>query len=564
MFKKSFSLILILILSASLSFAGQTSFKASVFPAPPNLSATVEFSEPSGNNILDAEETGKLIISIKNTGKGDAFDVKAEIKANKSLKDFSFDREVSIGTIAAGQSMTKEIELKAEENIPTDAVSFEINLKEANGFDADPMKLTFKTKSFEPPKLILADVGIDDQSGNSRVEPLENVELTARIQNAGYGDARNVSADVVHGQNVFIGGDGVTHFEIGNIQAGKFKDIKFMFYTNKQIKNNENIPIEIKITEARPQFKIAKALDLVMNAQQKSAQEIVVKGIDAPKGEIEVVGGLSVDVDMKIPDGKKAGENDIAVIIGNKNYKSTADIPDVEYADRDARIMKEYLIKTFGFKPANIIYAEDATVGKFNEIFGSERDHRGKLFNFVKKNISEVFVYYVGHGAPDLASSEAYFVPVDANPQYIVSNGYRLQTFYENLSKLPAKKITIIIDACFSGNSDKGMIFKNISPAMVKVKKEYRGPKNAMLMTSAAVDQVSTWYPEKKHSLFTYFFLKGIQGEADTNRDSSITLGEMRDYLKENVPYMARRLNNVEQNPVVDGNEQEVLVRIKN
>ena len=108
------------------------------------------------------------------------------------------------------------------------------------------------------------------------------------------------------------------------------------------------------------------------------------------------------------------------------------------------------------------------------------------------------------------------------------------------------------------------MIFKNISPAMVKVKKEYRGPKNAMLMTSAAVDQVSTWYPEKKHSLFTYFFLKGIQGEADTNRDSSITLGEMRDYLKENVPYIARRLNNVEQNPVVDGNEKEVLVRIKN
>lgn len=562
MLKKFFLLFLIIILSASLSFAEKASFKVSVFPAPPNLSATVSFSEPSGNKILDAEETGRLIITIKNTGKGDAFDVKAEIKTDKKLNGLSYDRDVDLGTIAAGQSIKKEIELTASEDIQTSDIKFSINIKETNGFDADPITIAFKTKAFEPPKLIIADIGMDDQSGNSRVEPLENVELTARIQNTGHGDARNVTADIVHGSNVFIGGDGNTHFNLGNIQAGKFKDIKFMFYTNKQIKNSEKIPLEIKIGEARPQFKSAKALDIVMNASQRKTTEVFVEGEEQPKGEIQVAGGLSVDVDMKIPEGKKAGEHDIAVVIGNKNYAAQAGIPDVEYADRDARIMKEYLIKTFGFKPENIIYAEDATVGKFNEIFGSEKNAKGKLFNYVKKNISDVFIYYVGHGAPDLQSQEAYFVPVDANPQYIASNGYSLQTFYANLSKLPAKKIAIIIDACFSGNSDKGMLFKNISPAMVRVKKEYRGPQNAMLITSAATDQVSTWYPEKKHSLFTYYFLKGIQGSADTNNDKAITIGEMKEYLKENVPDMARRLNNVEQHPVVDGNEKEILVRI--
>jgi hypothetical protein len=338
--------------------------------------------------------------------------------------------------------------------------------------------------------------------------------------------------------------------------------VLLIIITNKQIKNGEKIPIEIKIGEARPQFKSAKTLDIVMNAPQRKTTEVFVQGEEQPQGEIQIAGGLSIDVDMKIPDGKKAGEHDIAVVIGNKNYLAQAGIPDVEYADRDAKIMKEYLIKTFGFKPSNIIYAEDATVGKFNEIFGSEKNPKGKLFNYVRKNISEVFIYYVGHGAPDLQSQEAYFVPVDANPQYIASNGYSLQTFYANLSKLPAKKITIVIDACFSGNSDKGMLFKNISPAMVKVKKEYSGPKNAMLITSAAVDQVSTWYPEKKHSLFTYYFLKGLQGEADANKDGVITIGEIKGYLQEHVPHMARRLNNVEQYPVIDGNEKEILVRI--
>ena len=124
--------------------------------------------------------------------------------------------------------------------------------------------------------------------------------------------------------------------------------------------------------------------------------------------------------------------------------------------------------------------------------------------------------------------------------------------------------MTVVLDACFSGNSGSGMLFKNISPTLVKVKKEFRGPAGAVLMTSAAVDQVSTWYREKRHSLFTYFFLKGLQSEADTNKDGKITVGEMDNYLKENVPYMARKLTGNEQNPVVTGNASDVIAVMKN
>jgi hypothetical protein len=150
-------------------------------------------------------------------------------------------------------------------------------------------------------------------------------------------------------------------------------------------------------------------------------------------------------------------------------------------------------------------------------------------------------------------------VPVDANPQFIRPNGYRLQTFYDNLGKIPAKRMTIVLDSCFSGNSEKGMLFKNISPALVKVKKEFQGPANAVVITSAAVEQVSTWYPEKKHSLFTYFFLKGLQGAANKNNDGKITVGEMQVYLKDQVPYMARRLTGNEQSPVVTGNNTDII-----
>lgn len=563
MAKRPILILVSLILLSSPVFAERGKTKISVFPLPPQLSATVQFYEPSGNNFLDADETGKLVITVQNSGKGDAFDVRAELRTDNKLRGLSYDKTLPIGTVPSGGSVTKEISIKAAEDIPTDSVSFEIVIKEPKGFDASPLKIAFKTKAFEPPKLVVADVGIEDQNKNYRVEPMEIVELTVRVQNMGTGDAREVSVDIQPGENVFLAGEAVTHFSLGNISAGKFKDVKFMFYTNNRIANGEQIPITVQINEKRPKFNMAQALNLTMNDPRKKIQEVFVPARESERQtSIQVAGGLSVDVDLNIPEGERAGKFDVAVVIGNKNYSSSG-IPDVEFADRDARIMKEYLIRAFGYDPENILYYEDATYARFRELFGSKRDPKGKLYSFVKEKESRVFIYYVGHGAPDLESGDAYFVPVDATPQYIASNGYPLQTFYENLSKIPAKKITIVLDACFSGNSEKGLLFKNISPAMVKVKKQYASPANALLMTSSAVDQVSAWFPEKRHSLFTYYFLKGLQGEADLNRDKKITMGEMREYLKEHVPYMARRLSGIEQTPVITGNDQEVIMQLK-
>lgn len=545
-------------------FAVQGTLKLNVYPVPPNLSAAVKFYESSGNNILDADEIGKIIVTVHNNGKGDAFDVRAEIRESRVVKGLSFPKDVVIGTVPAGKTVAKEIELKAAEGIATGKTDLTVSVKEANGFDPTPVRISFRTKSFEEPKLVVADMGISDQSKNGRVEPMEIVEVTVRVQNTGRGDARSVTADLEPGQNVFIAGEGITHFDLGGLPSGKFKDFKFMFYTNNRIGNREKIPLTVNLGEARNRFRTSMPLALVMNAPQKKPDVIVVPPTEPDKQpDIPIPGGLNIDdVDTNIPEGQRAGKYDIAVVIGNRDYAASGS-PNVEYAKRDAQIMREYLVRTLGYDLGNIIYEEDATFSKFREIFGTARKPEGKLFKFVKKGISSVFVYYVGHGAPDLESKEAYFVPVDASVDYIKSNGYRLQTFYDNLSKVPAKKITVVLDTCFSGSSEKGLLFKNISPAMVKVKKEYRGPANAVLFTSAAVDQVSTWYPEKKHSLFTYYFLKGLRGEADTNNDKKITVGEMQAYLKDHVPYMAQRLSGKEQQPVVMGNEQDVIAVLK-
>ena len=280
-------------------------------------------------------------------------------------------------------------------------------------------------------------------------------------------------------------------------------------------------------------------------------------GSAASSGEVD----LRVDVDQNIPMGKKAGRDDVAVVIGNRSY-GVAGTPDVDYALRDAAVMRQYLEKTLGYDSKNILYVENATYAGFAQLFGREGDHRGKLNNYVVPGQSQVFVYYVGHGAPDPETNDAYFVPVDADPQFLKTSGYRLQTFYDNLAKLPAKSVTVVLDSCFSGNSAGGMLFKGVSSIAMRAK-EVAAPKQLTVLASSRDDQMSNWYDEKRHSLFSYYFMKGLGGEADKDGNRRVTVGEMEKYLDDNVPRMARRLKGAAQKPQVSGDRRAVLADLR-
>jgi hypothetical protein len=279
-----------------------------------------------------------------------------------------------------------------------------------------------------------------------------------------------------------------------------------------------------------------------------------------PPAEPSAEDGLS-DIDHNIPKTSSSRRDAIAVVIGNARYMKSQ-IPSVDFACRDAMLVREHLISMFGYREGNIIYAENATQADFNAIFGTASNFKGKLYNYIKEGKSDVFIYYSGHGAPNPESKEGYFVPVDCDPALVSLNGYSLKTFYDNLSKLRYRSLTVVIDACFSGSSEKGMLLRNISPVFIEVEDPVLTLKKAVVLTSAGGNQVSSWYPEKGHSLFTYYFLKGMRGDADRSHDRTITVGEMKSYLTENVKYMARRLSSREQTPQVYGNPDRPVINV--
>ncbi len=282
------------------------------------------------------------------------------------------------------------------------------------------------------------------------------------------------------------------------------------------------------------------------------------------KGEgAEEMATLPADIELEIPETSMNNPDGIAVVIGNRDYISTS-VPKVDYAIRDATAMKNFLIKTLGFKEGNILFVENATQAQFNSLFGTEKEHRGRLFDLVKPGKSDVFIYYSGHGAPDPESDQGYFVPVDCDPRRVKLNGYSLNLFYQNISQIPANSFTIVIDACFSGISHGGSLLGAISPIVPTIENPMMLLTDATIMTAARGDEVSGWYPEKRHGLFTYFFLKGISGDADVDENGETTVTELKNFLTdetEGVPYWARRLHSKEQHPDVFGEEGKVIVK---
>jgi hypothetical protein len=301
--------------------------------------------------------------------------------------------------------------------------------------------------------------------------------------------------------------------------------------------------IKYKIIEDR--YQIVKAVERYKNEP---------KGVMA---DIPIIGGVS-DVDRTIPKTQMENPDAIAVIFGIGEYQDPG-VPKVEHAKNDAAVMRQYLIRVLGYDEKNILprnQDQTITAGVMKTII------RQQLPSYLKTGVSDVFIYYSGHGAPSTTTQKAFFVPADCNPNFVnPDNAYMLDDFYDDLAKLNCRNLTVVLDACFSGLTGSGeMLIKNASPLFLTVEHPLLTKENAVLMTASKSDQVSNWFPEQGHGLFTYFLLKGLQGGADANADGIVTIQELENFVNDPttaVPYWARREFQRPQTPQIIARDKE-------
>ena len=243
-----------------------------------------------------------------------------------------------------------------------------------------------------------------------------------------------------------------------------------------------------------------------------------------------------VGVDVNIPATAQLDKNTFAVIIGNEKYEEEADVP---FAENDARIFYEYCKKTLGISEKHIRLCINAG---YNDI--------RKAVSWLKQGLTayggqgRVIFYYAGHGIPNEADKGAYLLPVDGVGSDIES-AYSLTKLYQILSELPAQRVSVFLDACFSGAKRDGQMMASARGVAIKAKPAEA--KGKMVVFSAATgDETAYPFKSQQHGMFTYYLLKKLQ---ETKGD--VTLGDLGDYLTQEVKRESFDENSKIQTPTV-------------
>jgi hypothetical protein len=243
----------------------------------------------------------------------------------------------------------------------------------------------------------------------------------------------------------------------------------------------------------------------------------------------------------------------VAIIIGVEKYRR---LSKADYANRDASIFVDYAMRGLGVRQENIrlLLDDKADAAEILVTF------KNWLPTRVKSGSTDVYVFYSGHGLPSEDGSSLFFLPHEANRDLLERTAISQKEIVDAIQRTSPKSVTMFIDSCYSGQSRTGeTLLASARPISIVAKETSSFPPNFTVISASAPDQISSSSPELKHGIFSYYLMRGMEGEADSNKDGQITVAEMQTYLSAQVPRQAMSMNRTQQ-PQVVGDTSRVLV----
>ena len=154
---------------------------------------------------------------------------------------------------------------------------------------------------------------------------------------------------------------------------------------------------------------------------------------------------------------------------------------------------------------------------------------------------SVVIIYVVGKGIARTKTGEVFLLPFEARSasRYRV---YPLSHLLKTVGRLPGKAI-LFFDLSFPNRGARPPRLAWMAPNTSR--------KRAVLIASSNVAAPSVQFDRGQHGLFTYYWLKGLGGEADDDRNGSIGLTELYRYLRDRLHEATRVEGQQARSPVM-------------
>ena len=204
-----------------------------------------------------------------------------------------------------------------------------------------------------------------------------------------------------------------------------------------------------------------------------------------------------------------------ALVIGIAKYKNLPDSAQLAFANRDAQDIYTTLISAEGgqFPAENVheLIDEKATIANI-------RHELEEWLPSVTKDDDRVLIYFAGHGF--VSRGEAYLASYDIDLHNIATTAYPMTDLGQDIgAKIKGKWKVLITDACHSGAITPESDRAQVSQTLLDLQK-------SLFSLTASRDREQSFESENwggGHGIFTYYVIKGLEGEADTNGDGVVS-----------------------------------------
>lgn len=494
---------------------------------------SILFTDANKNNAIDANENCCIKFKIHNNGKGNAINCFAKIIPNETTKEIKY-ADINIPLIKPQETIDVSMPLTSTTKVSDGIANLRLKVEEPHGFGTETASISINTKKFVAPLLQIVDSKVSPSEGTT-LKKMSPFYLQVLLQNTKKGSADNVKVKIGLPTNVLLMESQKEEEDFAYISGGETKSINYPLIINNNYASND-VPITLYVKEKYGEYAENKTINLHIN-QSITNNNIIIKEkeINTKNQDIRIA-SISSDIDKNIPEAINSNSNTFAIVIANETYSKEANVP---YAVNDGNIFKEYCRNCLGIPEKNIHLITNATLNDIR--------HEVKWIQDVAevyKGDAKIIFYYAGHGIPDEKSKNAYLLPTDGYGSD-VATGYSLENLYKTFGSLPSKSITVFLDACFSGAKRDGNMLASARGVAIKVKQTIPVG-NMVVFTAAQGDETAYPYKEEEHGLFTYYLLKKLQ-----ETKGNATLGELSDYIKEQVERQSIVTNGKLQSPSI-------------
>jgi len=369
-----------------------------------------------------------------------------------------------------------------------------------------PAQGTLSALSFKAPVL--------DENSNLVFEGGEHIRVRIDLMNGGEQELQGVTA-ALSGTASLLAQFPTTALAVGQLRPGQSRSIEFV----------ATLPQSVQQQKAEIHVAVSDSGTRAQPPTQTLALSIQPTGIKAD----------DVDHIPAVATGFRQPHTYL-ISIGIGSYRDQQ-VPSRKFASLDAEMVSIYFQSLGGLPASNVRLLQNWKALR--------PDIDEALLDWLPPHMNKdavVIVYFAGLASVS-STGETYLVPYDGTVT-TTSRAYPLKDLEAALSRLKAKQTVFLFD---------GIVSRMGPDSRTKTALPQWNPTGSATLHVIGTSGIGRGLEDDqhRHGLFTYYLLRALRGEADTNRDGDVTLGETVTYLSQKVPWASKTHMNQEQRPLV-------------